>query len=104
MLQEQKNPNFNKLDTAFLAGWKAAKEYFTSFMTEVEAPQIDGGEFSLLKFNDFLASLEKTYTKEDLENAYEAGVHSERYYDEYLRNGSPIPSFESFLENIENEK
>ena len=39
------------------------------------------------------------YTYLDIKQAYEAGIDSEAYKDEYLMNGSPIPNFEDWFKD-----
>ena len=53
MIQEHIPPNFQNLDTAFIAGWKAALSYARTFMAEIESPQ-DEIEQQLADFSDFL--------------------------------------------------
>ncbi len=56
MIQQHTPPNFQNLDSAFIAGWKAALEYARTFMAEIESPH-DELEQQLSDFNTFLSTL-----------------------------------------------
>jgi len=48
-------------------------------------------------------NVKKSYSFSDLAAAYEAGEQAERYADEYTRNGSPVPTFESWFSDFDPE-
>lgn len=56
MIQEHIPPDFQNLDTAFIAGWKASLKYARTFMAEIESPQ-DEIEQQLADFSEFLNTL-----------------------------------------------
>lgn len=56
MIQEHIPPDFQNLDTAFIAGWKAALSYARTFMAEIESPN-DEIEQQLSDFSKFLSTL-----------------------------------------------
>lgn len=53
MIHQQIPPDYNGLDSAFIAGWRAALEYAATFMAPIEDP-LDEGEASLAAFGSFI--------------------------------------------------